>query len=88
MAFETRLSDEILYRPKQGFTVPVAAWFRGPLKANLQALCSNEALRSSGVIDMAALGELVAAHTSGLADNSSALWLIWVFAAFLDGEVE
>ena len=87
-AFETRLSDEILYRPKQGFTVPVAAWFRGPLKANLQALCSNEALRSSGVIDMAALGELVAAHTSGLADNSSARWLIWVFAAFLDGEME
>lgn len=28
---ERYLPDNILYRPKQGFVTPIAAWFRGPL---------------------------------------------------------
>ena len=32
-AMEPHLPSEILYRPKMGFAVPLAAWFRGPLKS-------------------------------------------------------
>ena len=32
-ALEPYVSKEILYRPKQGFAVPLATWFRGPLRA-------------------------------------------------------
>ena len=32
-AMEPHLPHEILYRPKMGFAVPLARWFRGPLRA-------------------------------------------------------
>ena len=32
-AMEPRLPREILYRPKMGFAVPLARWFRGPLRS-------------------------------------------------------
>ncbi len=32
-AMEPKLPNEVLYRPKMGFAVPLARWFRGPLKA-------------------------------------------------------
>ena len=31
-ALEPRLPDAVLYRPKMGFSVPLARWFRGPLR--------------------------------------------------------
>ena len=36
-SMETHLPSEILYRPKMGFAVPLAAWFRGPLKSRVHA---------------------------------------------------
>ena len=32
-AMEPPLPHDILYRPKMGFAVPLARWFRGPLRA-------------------------------------------------------
>ena len=32
-AMEPHLPREVLYRPKMGFAVPLARWFRGPLRA-------------------------------------------------------
>ena len=29
-ALKPYLPDDILYRPKQGFSIPLAEWFRGP----------------------------------------------------------
>jgi asparagine synthase (glutamine-hydrolysing) len=33
-ALESLLPNEILYRPKMGFAVPLGKWFRGPLNSN------------------------------------------------------
>lgn len=83
-ALESRLPHEVLYRPKQGFTAPVAAWFRGPLKAQVLALSKSPALQDAGVLDSRAVAALASAHAGGLADHSKALWLVWAFNAFLE----
>ncbi|MEO7500322.1 MAG: XrtA/PEP-CTERM system amidotransferase, partial [Casimicrobiaceae bacterium] len=36
-AMEPRLPHEVLYRPKMGFAVPLARWFRGPLRERVRA---------------------------------------------------
>ena len=36
-AFERLVPKKVLYRPKQGFSVPLAAWFRGPLGEHFRA---------------------------------------------------
>ena len=80
---ESRLSDSVLYRPKQGFTVPLARWFRGPLRAEALALADSPALLTQGSIDVAAVRAMAQAHVDGQRDHSHALWLVWVFNAFL-----
>jgi asparagine synthase (glutamine-hydrolysing) len=39
------LPHDILYRPKMGFAVPLARWFRGPLRSACATRCSARAWR-------------------------------------------
>lgn len=82
-AMESRLPYDLLYRPKQGFAVPLASWFRGPLREQVQGLADSSPLVESGLIDRETVRRLARGHQGGAQDNSKALWLIWVFDAFL-----
>ena len=83
-AMEAYLPDDLLYRRKQGFTVPLAQWLRGPLREQMMSLAERPRLRDSGVVDMRRLADMAAAHASGRRDFSKPLWLVWVFDAFLE----
>lgn len=82
-ALESYLPDDILYRPKMGFSVPLASWFRGPLRQRVRNAILGETLASTGIFDMAFLREMVDQHQSGLRDYSASLWTILMFEAFL-----
>ncbi|HVJ52754.1 MAG TPA: XrtA/PEP-CTERM system amidotransferase [Aliidongia sp.] len=84
-AMRPLLPDGFLDRPKQGFSVPLAAWFRGPLKSAFAAAVGGKkaGLAETGYFDMAEIGRLTAQHESGLHDHSRALWLLWMFQGFL-----
>jgi asparagine synthase (glutamine-hydrolysing) len=82
-ALEPLLPNELLYRPKQGFTVPLARWFRGPLREQVLGLADSSALQADGAVDSAAVRRMAKAHVTGRQDNSKALWLVWAFDAFL-----
>jgi asparagine synthase (glutamine-hydrolysing) len=82
-ALEPNLRKEILYRPKQGFAVPLAAWFRGPLHRRLRETLGGPVLRDSGLFDMAAVGTLLSQHQAGERDHSAALWSLSMIEAFL-----
>lgn len=82
-ALEPLLPEEVLYRPKMGFAVPLARWFRGPLAARVRDAVLGETLASTGWFDRATLRHLVDAHQSGLRDYSAPLWTLLMFEAFL-----
>ena len=42
-SMEPYLPNDVLYRPKMGFSVPLARWFRGPLKQRVQESSSAPA---------------------------------------------
>src|SRR5246127_4957177 len=46
-ALEPHVGKKILYRPKQGFAVPLAAWFRGPLRRRLRKMLCAPMLADS-----------------------------------------
>lgn len=73
-SMERYLPDEILYRPKQGFVTPIAAWLRGPLSDSALALAKSDILQRTGWFDSASIGQLAQAHISGKSDNSRVLW--------------
>lgn len=82
-SLEPQLSDDILYRAKMGFSVPLASWFRGPLKQRLREAVLGPTLRDTGFFNMAYLQELVEQHQSGVRDYSAALWSLLMFEAFM-----
>lgn len=68
------LPDEVLYRPKQGFVLPMAEWFRGPLASSARAIGSSAALTRTGWFDAKRLGTIANDHISGRADHGRLLW--------------
>ncbi|ODV12167.1 MAG: asparagine synthetase B [Rubrivivax sp. SCN 70-15] len=82
-ALEPQLPADVLYRPKMGFSVPLARWFRGPLKARVRDAVLGERLTSTGWFDRGYLKHLVDAHQSGASDYSAPLWTLLMFEAFL-----
>ncbi len=82
-AMEPHLSDDILYRPKMGFAVPLARWFRGPLKQRLRDAVLGPRLESTGWFNRRTLEQLLDEHQTGARDHSAALWSILMFEAFL-----
>ena len=87
-AMEPRLPNEVLYRPKMGFAVPLARWFRGPLKQRVRDAVLGERLASTGWFNRAYLEQLVNSHQSGASDHSAPLWTVMMFEAFLRNVVD
>ena len=86
-ALERLLPHDLLYRPKRGFSVPLADWFRGALGRHfLEAVRSKDGFASAQYLDLDVVNRLISQHQSGRFDHSRALWLVWMFEAFLARE--
>ena len=67
-AMEPHLPHDVLYRPKMGFAVPLARWFRGPLRERVRDAVLGERLARDRLSSTRRyLEHLVDAHQSGRA---------------------
>jgi asparagine synthase (glutamine-hydrolysing) len=82
-AFESRLPHDLLYRPKQGFAVPLAAWFRGPLRERLRQSLRSMRLVDTGWFNRDFIDNAAEQHIAGTSDHSTLLWSLLMFEAFL-----
>lgn len=82
-AMEPHLPHDIMYRPKMGFAVPLARWFRGPLRQRVQDGILGSTLADTGFFDRKVLQHMVDAHLSGARDYSAPLWTTLMFESFL-----
>ncbi len=82
-ALEPHLPSDVLYRPKMGFAVPLARWFRGPLRRRVRDGLLSGAMAECGMFDVAAMRSLIEQHEDGKRDHSTALWTMLMFDAFL-----
>ncbi len=80
---EPHLPRDVLYRPKMGFAVPLARWFRGPLRQRVRSALLGGPLADSGWFDLKAVGQLVEQHENGSRDHSTPLWTLLMYDAFL-----
>jgi asparagine synthase (glutamine-hydrolysing) len=63
--------------------VPLARWFRGPLRERVTQTVLGPRLESTGLFSPRYLNELVASHLAGVRDYSAPLWSLLMFDAFL-----
>lgn len=85
-SLEPLVPNELLYRAKQGFTMPMAAWLRGPLLPMIQRAMRSPVLLDAGYFKPKALEDMVTRHASGQRDHTQALWCLWMFERFLARE--
>jgi asparagine synthase (glutamine-hydrolysing) len=78
------LPREILRAPKQGFSIPLAAWLRGPLQPFAREVLAAETLSRQGWLDPASVGALLDAHCAGREDLSRQLWGLMAFTLWFD----
>ena len=82
-ALEPHLPNDVLYRPKMGFSVPLARWTRGPLRARVRDALLGGAMLDSGLFNAKTIRDIVEQHESGQRDYSTAIWTMLMFDAFL-----
>ena len=86
-ALEAKLPDDVLYRPKMGFAVPLARWFRGPLRQRVRKSLLGGPMLDSGWFNPTCIREMVEQHEAGTRDHSTPLWTLLMYDAFLRNSV-
>jgi asparagine synthase (glutamine-hydrolysing) len=79
------LPAELIDRPKQGFSVPLDAWLRGPLRDWAEDLLRPEALAADDLLDPAPVRRAWSAHLAGRRDHGQALWHVLMLQAWRRG---
>jgi asparagine synthase (glutamine-hydrolysing) len=82
-ANEPRLPNDVLYRPKMGFAVPLARWFRGPLRERVRRSLLSGPLLDTGWFNADVIRRHVEQHEAGAFDHSTPIWSLLMFDAFL-----
>ena len=75
-AFAADLPPDILARRKAGFGVPVARWFRGPLRDLAGDVLLGPRARARGQFEPTSVERLLSEHSSGAADHGPRIWAL------------
>jgi len=75
------LPEEVLQRPKRGFQVPLAVWFRGPLRAAFAERCLDNT-KLDAYVSRAEVIKLVQENDNG-SDHGNRLWMLYSLATWL-----
>jgi asparagine synthase (glutamine-hydrolysing) len=82
-ALRPRLPDAVIRRPKNGFRMPVSAWFRGPLREPFNDLLLGPGAITRDYLDPVAIRRLMEEHGSGRHDHAKTLWALFALETFL-----
>jgi asparagine synthase (glutamine-hydrolysing) len=81
-----RVPRALIDRPKSGFTVPLAAWLRGPLREWVHARLSPAEIANGPLEERStrfALQRLMSGHD----DSALAVWAMLQFEAWREGHI-
>jgi len=88
-AMSERLPHDVLYKPKQGFSIPLKHWLRDSLKPMMTDLLSPQKVRQRGYFNDECVSGWVEQHLDGSKNHSHRLWALMVFEIwnqqFMDG---
>lgn len=78
-ALEPLLPKDILYRKKHGFSMPVDAWFRGPLRNLVRSVLLDPSAQRREYFNSERIESLIIQHESGAMNHGARLWLLLNF---------
>jgi asparagine synthase (glutamine-hydrolysing) len=78
-AMQDRLPALVLNKPKQGFSIPLKHWLRGPLHPLMRDLLAEPCVRQRGYFKPQTVSRWMAEHEQGHYNHSHRLWALMVF---------
>ena len=78
LAERVGVPPEVLYRPKQGFSLPLIHWLRNELRGELPRLLLEPRSLQRGYFEPRAVRRLLDEHWRGRRDHSYQIWLLLV----------
>lgn len=75
-------------RPKQGFSVPVGEWIKGPLRDWAEALLDTKLIRDEGYFDADLVRKTWEEHLAGHRNHTMRLWSLLMFQAWREKEFQ
>jgi asparagine synthase (glutamine-hydrolysing) len=82
-AFERMLPQDILYRKKMGFSVPLASWLRNDLRPISEQILGDEDGVLATYFDMRKVRKLWDIHLTGNNEYAQELWSMVIFSLWL-----
>jgi len=73
------LPKEVLNRRKQGFSIPLSAWLRKPLRDLVHAYLGEAALRRVGLLNPTAVAQILDEHDRRIHNHETAIWILLIF---------
>lgn len=83
-----RVPPECVYRPKEGFSIPIKHWLDGELAPRVDLLLDPARLQKQGIFRSDVVERLRAEHRAGKANHSHVLWTLVVFEAWCERWLE
>jgi asparagine synthase (glutamine-hydrolysing) len=83
-ALEPLLPHEVIHGRKQGFSIPIATWLRGPLEPFAREVLAPSAVARQGLLDPAAVTPTLDRHCSGQEDLSRQVWGLMALTLWFD----
>ncbi len=73
------LPERIIDRPKQGFSIPMKNWLKGPVKSMMTDLLSYNRIQKQGIFDPGYIEQLMKEHLENKSNHSHKLWSLMLF---------
>jgi asparagine synthase (glutamine-hydrolysing) len=78
----SHVPSDLFARPKAGFSVPIGAWLKGPLRSWADDLLSRDRLDREGFFSGAMIQKRWQDHLAGKRDAAHSLWPVLMFQAW------
>jgi asparagine synthase (glutamine-hydrolysing) len=83
-SMEELLPKEILYRGKEGFSIPIKNWIKEDLKPMMMDILSADKIKREGFFNVDFVEKLKREHLNGVENHSHRLWALMIFGKWHD----
>jgi len=82
------LPRDCVYRPKEGFSIPIKHWLTTTLRPLMEELLARKRIREQGIFQVERVEQLKQEHCSGRSNHSHILWALIMFQSWQQRWVE
>jgi asparagine synthase (glutamine-hydrolysing) len=79
---ERHIPRDCIYRPKEGFSIPIKNWLCKELRQWMGEVLDEKAIAGDGLFRPETVSRLTKEHLSGQANHSHVLWSLIVFQSW------